>query len=180
MFVSQVSIFQERKEVHGLLISIPDSRATLNSVPVKPYYSWTGAVLSQKSSMEVTCKPWAKRESTPITHDNGKGIWYLICSGVPPDVALVMAHAASFLVRNSAFWRISINTGKIFASMTAWERIWVGREEKVSCFKKRNQIQPTNHLRGRHLPFLGVFLCSSYIGGNYKRIWFLLPRIFDQ
>lgn len=44
---------------------------------------------------------------------------YLICSGVPPDVALVMAHAASFLVRNSAFWRISINIGKIFASITA-------------------------------------------------------------
>lgn len=27
----------------------------------------------------------------------------LICSGVPPDVALVTAQAASFLVRNSAF-----------------------------------------------------------------------------
>lgn len=46
---------------------------------------------------------------------------YLICSGVPPDVALVMAQAASFLVRNSAFCRISISTGKMLASMTAWE-----------------------------------------------------------
>lgn len=49
---------------------------------------------------------------------------YLICSGVPPDVAFVIAHAASFLVRNSAFCKISISTGKMFASMTAWgERI---------------------------------------------------------
>lgn len=45
---------------------------------------------------------------------------HLICSGVPPDVAFVMAHAASFLVRNSAFCKISISTGKMFASMTAW------------------------------------------------------------
>lgn len=49
---------------------------------------------------------------------------YLICSGVPPDVAFVIAHAASFLVRNSAFCKISISTGKMFASMTAWgERV---------------------------------------------------------
>lgn len=48
-----------------------------------------------------------------------KFLSYLICSGVPPDVALVIAQAASFLVRNSAFWRISIKTGKIFASITA-------------------------------------------------------------
>lgn len=42
----------------------------------------------------------------------------LICSGVPPDVALVIAQAASFLVLNSAFCRISIRTGKMLASMT--------------------------------------------------------------
>lgn len=42
----------------------------------------------------------------------------LICSGVPPDVALVMAQAASFLVLNSAFCRISISTGKMLASIT--------------------------------------------------------------
>lgn len=32
-----------------------------------------------------------------------KSVSHLICSGVPPDVALVIAQAASFLVRNSAF-----------------------------------------------------------------------------
>lgn len=31
-----------------------------------------------------------------------------------------MAHAASFLVLNSALLRISISTGKMFASMTDW------------------------------------------------------------
>lgn len=45
----------------------------------------------------------------------------LICSGVPPDVAFVMAHAASFLVLNSAFCRISMRTGKMLASITVWE-----------------------------------------------------------
>lgn len=45
---------------------------------------------------------------------------HLICSGVPPDVALVMAHAASFLVLNSAFCKISIRTGKMLASITVW------------------------------------------------------------
>lgn len=47
---------------------------------------------------------------------------YLICSGVPPDVALVMAHAASFLVRNSAFCKISMSTGKMLASITVCNR----------------------------------------------------------
>lgn len=37
-------------------------------------------------------------------------------------MALVIAHAASFLVRNSAFWRISISTGKMLASMTFWQK----------------------------------------------------------
>lgn len=48
---------------------------------------------------------------------------HLICSGVPPEVALVIAHAASFLVRNSAFCRISINTGNMLASITACNRM---------------------------------------------------------
>ena len=42
-----------------------------------------------------------------------------ICSGVPPDVALVMAQAASLRVLNSALPKISIRTGKILASITA-------------------------------------------------------------
>lgn len=46
---------------------------------------------------------------------------------------------------------------------------WGGdEEEKVSHFKKRNQIQPTNQLRFRPLPFLGVFLCSCYVD---ERLW---------
>lgn len=44
---------------------------------------------------------------------------YLICSAVPPLVAFVTAQAASLRVLNSAFCRISINTGKIPASITA-------------------------------------------------------------
>ena len=45
-------------------------------------------------------------------------IYHLICSGVPPDVALVTAQAASFLVLNSALLSISISIGIIFASIT--------------------------------------------------------------
>ena len=37
---------------------------------------------------------------------------------LPPDVALVMAQAASFLVLNSALDKISMRTGKILASTT--------------------------------------------------------------
>lgn len=48
---------------------------------------------------------------------------YRICSGVPPLVALVIAHAASLRVLKSAFPKISIKTGKIFASMTAYKQI---------------------------------------------------------
>jgi len=39
---------------------------------------------------------------------------------LPPDVALVIAQAASFLVLNSALCKMSIRTGKILASITAW------------------------------------------------------------
>ena len=39
---------------------------------------------------------------------------------LPPDVVLVMAQAASFLVLNSALLSISINTGNTLASITAW------------------------------------------------------------
>lgn len=45
-------------------------------------------------------------------------VLYLICSGEPPDVAFVIAHAASFLVLKSAFPKISIRTGNMLASMT--------------------------------------------------------------
>jgi hypothetical protein len=44
---------------------------------------------------------------------------HLICSAVPPLVALVMAQAASLRVLNSAFDWMSINTGNMFASITA-------------------------------------------------------------
>lgn len=46
---------------------------------------------------------------------------YFICSAEPPDVALVIAQAASFLVRNSAVCKIFIRAGKILASMTVWK-----------------------------------------------------------
>ena len=44
---------------------------------------------------------------------------YLICSGRPPEVALVMAQAASFLVLNSALPKMSISVGMMLASITA-------------------------------------------------------------
>lgn len=50
-------------------------------------------------------------------------IWsYLICSLEPPEVALVMAHAASFLVRNSATCRILIRGGSRPASITIYKK----------------------------------------------------------
>lgn len=60
----------------------------------------------------------------------------LICSGVPPDVALVMAQAASFLVLNSAFCRMSISTGKMFASITVCGGGWeISTGEMQKTFK---------------------------------------------
>merc|ERR1719271_228921 len=46
----------------------------------------------------------------------------LICSGVPPDVAFEMAHAASFLMSNSALFNRLTSGGMTFASTTDW--IW--------------------------------------------------------
>lgn len=43
---------------------------------------------------------------------------HLICSAEPPEVALVMAQAASFLVRNSATCRIVMRGGSRLASIT--------------------------------------------------------------
>lgn len=43
---------------------------------------------------------------------------YLICSADPPEVAFVMAQAASFLVRNSAVCNILMRAGKMLASIT--------------------------------------------------------------
>ena len=44
----------------------------------------------------------------------------LICWCVPPLVALEMAHAASFLMSNSAVPSRWISGGMMFASMMAW------------------------------------------------------------
>lgn len=44
----------------------------------------------------------------------------LTCSGVPPDVVLAMAQAASFRVLNSALLITSIKVGMTLASITAW------------------------------------------------------------
>merc|ERR1719247_2979303 len=46
----------------------------------------------------------------------------LICSGVPPDAALEMDHAASFLMSNSALFSKFTSGGMTFASTTDW--IW--------------------------------------------------------
>lgn len=105
-------------------------------------------------------------------------MWYLICSGVPPDVALVMAQAASFLVRNSAFWRISINTGKIFASMTAWERIWGMRKKVISRGESKSSLQVSEDLD--IFPFLVLLLCSYQIGDRLQGTWLPLQIILGQ
>ena len=47
---------------------------------------------------------------------------YLICCSLPPEVALVIAHAASFLVLYSALQSTSTNDGIIFASITAYRK----------------------------------------------------------
>ena len=43
---------------------------------------------------------------------------YLICAGVPPDVAFEMAHAASFLMSNSAVCSSSSSGGMMLQSIT--------------------------------------------------------------
>lgn len=55
-----------------------------------------------QSNVQSDQKPFGK---FPDFHGFAEIQFYpdLICSGVPPDVALVIAQAASFLVRNSAF-----------------------------------------------------------------------------
>lgn len=50
-------------------------------------------------------------------------ITHLICSSDPPDVALLMAHAASLRVLNSPDTRMRRSGGMMFASSTAW--IWL-------------------------------------------------------
>mmetsp|Transcript_25938 Transcript_25938/g.71382 ORF Transcript_25938/g.71382 Transcript_25938/m.71382 type:complete len:218 (+) Transcript_25938:260-913(+) len=47
---------------------------------------------------------------------------YAICCGEPPDVALLIAHAASFLMSKSAVWRRLMTGGIRPVLMTSW--IW--------------------------------------------------------
>jgi hypothetical protein len=44
----------------------------------------------------------------------------LICCGLPPLVALLMAHAASFRMSNSAFVNSWMRGGMMLLSTTAW------------------------------------------------------------
>lgn len=67
---------------------------------------------------------WLKAKATQVPT-------YLICSAEPPDVALVMAQAASFLVRNSATCRIAIRGGSRPASITIWKK------EETHCMSKQ-------------------------------------------
>ena len=56
---------------------------------------------------------------TPLGASEQIAIHTSVCH-LPPEVVLVMAHAASFLVLNSALPRISMRTGKMLASITIW------------------------------------------------------------
>lgn len=52
---------------------------------------------------------------------------YWICSWEPPEVAFEIAHAASFLISNSACWRRCTRGKIILASITAC-RTWINKE----------------------------------------------------
>lgn len=82
-----------------------------------------------------------KKQKKPVLPVNWPVFYHsvsdLICSGVPPDVALVIAQAASFLVLNSAFCRMSISTGKMLASITVCGE---GKQFRlVSCWEQLKQ-----------------------------------------
>lgn len=73
-------------------------------------------------------------------------IFYLICSAEPPEVALVMAHAASFLVRNSATCRIVMSGGSRPASITIykWKKILNWQNAQI-CLKTSRLHCGTQH-----------------------------------
>ena len=79
---------------------------------------------------------------------------------------LVIAHAASFLVLNSPFPRMSIRTGNTLESMTAWIWKWTGR-----LWYHKKYIQ-----RGSSKTIF-IWMKSKYIGNpnnehsNYRTIW---------
>lgn len=68
---------------------------------------------------------------------------------MPPDVALVIAQAASFLVLNSALLKISIKTGKMFASITVCKE----QREELSLRQSRTVEECED---GRYLNLLPV------------------------
>ena len=84
---------------------------------------------------------------------------YLICSAEPPEVALVMAQAASFLVRNSATCRIVMRGGSRPASITIY------REGKQDMIKWGNAFKLLWDRRlffgsQRWHPHTHLYLCS--------------------
>ena len=64
-----------------------------------------------------------------------------ICSGVPPDRALVMAHAASFRVLKSALASMSIRIGMIPASITNCNPKKRKTNSRVLCRRKSDWIR---------------------------------------
>lgn len=72
----------------------------------------------------------------------GRGA-HLICSAEPPEVALVMAQAASFLVRNSATCRIVIRGGSRPASITIW-----GARRKMFIRCRNDQVHVLGYRMG--------------------------------
>ncbi len=71
----------------------------------KPRYSPVASMLNWKHA--TNSKSWTT---------------YLICSCVPPDVALDIAHAASFLMSNSAVASKATSGGMMLASIIAWKK----------------------------------------------------------
>ena len=69
---------------------------------------------------QIPAIKWMQKMSREFARDESTARTYLICSGEPPEVALDMDQAASFLMSNSATDSKCTRGGMMFASMTAW------------------------------------------------------------
>ncbi len=97
----------------------------------KPRYSPVASMLNWKDA--ANSKSWTT---------------YFICSCVPPDVALDIAHAASFLMSNSAVASKATRGGMMLASIIAWKKnnkyLWDCRSKTPQCqFECNDCVSPT-------------------------------------
>lgn len=122
-----LNLFVHGKSAKNLMcINSPKHSSILTQYGLTPLL-WTASCCP---ILKIFSRPfsatWMIFESITVSSSHSGGIqpWsarYRIWTGVPPLVALVIAQAASFRVLNSDFPKISIRSGKIFASITAWK-----------------------------------------------------------